>query len=89
MIKWWDCVPQELVPWIKKQEMFFVATAPLSGSGHVNLSPKGLRGTLHVVDKTRVWYEDLSGSGMSRLGLVHGVSECSSRQAQGRRQSLT
>ena len=87
MVKWWDCVPQELVPWIKKQEMFFVATAPLSGSGHVNLSPKGLRGTLHVVDKTRVWYEDLSGSGMSRP--VPTVLDCNSPQAQGRRRSLT
>ncbi|KAI0716109.1 hypothetical protein C8T65DRAFT_642076 [Cerioporus squamosus] len=67
MGKFYDCVPEELVPWIKRQEMFFVATAPLSGSGHVNLSPKGLRGTLHIVDKTRVWYEDLSGSGVETI----------------------
>ncbi|TFK82479.1 hypothetical protein K466DRAFT_500243 [Polyporus arcularius HHB13444] len=67
MGKFYDCVPEELVPWIKRQQMFFVATAPLSASGHVNLSPKGLRGTLHIVDKTRVWYEDLSGSGVETI----------------------
>ena len=63
MVKWWDCVPQELVPWIKKQEMFFVATAPLRADGHVNVSPKGIRDSFHVESNTRVWYEDLSGSG--------------------------
>ena len=62
-MKSWDCIPEELIPWIQKQEMFFVATAPLTGTGHVNLSPKGLRGSFHVVDQHRVWYEDLSGSG--------------------------
>ena len=63
MVKFWDCVPEELIPWIEKQHLFFVATAPLTGSGHVNLSPKGLRGSFHVESKHRVWYEDLSGSG--------------------------
>lgn len=58
-----DTIPDKLIKWIQKQEMFFVATAPLSGNGHVNISPKGLRGTFHVVSNTRVWYQDLSGSG--------------------------
>ena len=28
--------------WMEQQRMFFVATAPLSGDGIVNCSPKGL-----------------------------------------------
>ena len=60
-----DEIPDNLIPWIHKQEMFFVATAPLSGDGHVNVSPKGVRGSFTVESKTRVWYEDLSGSGAS------------------------
>ena len=31
----------ELARWIENQALFFVATAPLSAEGHVNLSPKG------------------------------------------------
>jgi hypothetical protein len=47
---------------IEQAPLFFVATAPLSASGHVNLSPKG-HGTLRVVDAQRVAYLDLTGSG--------------------------
>ena len=47
---------------IEQQPMFFVASAPLSGDGHINLSPKGL-GTLRVLSPTRVAYLDLGGSG--------------------------
>lgn len=43
--------------------MFWVATAPLNANGHVNLSPKGLEDTFHIIDKNTVWYEDLTGSG--------------------------
>jgi hypothetical protein len=57
---------QEITPevetFIRAQTMFFVATAPLAGDGHVNLSPKGLD-TLRVISPTRVAYLDLTGSG--------------------------
>lgn len=43
--------------------MFFVATAPLSGTGHVNVSPKGYSGTFNLVSPTQCWYLDLTGSG--------------------------
>jgi hypothetical protein len=43
--------------------MFWVATAPLSAQGHINLSPKGTADCFHVVNPKQVWYEDLSGSG--------------------------
>ncbi len=36
-----DEITDNLITWIQKQDIFFVATAPLSGDGHVSLSPKG------------------------------------------------
>ncbi|MBK6330009.1 MAG: pyridoxamine 5'-phosphate oxidase family protein [Bacteroidetes bacterium] len=47
---------------IKQQKMFFVATAPLSLDGHINLSPKGLE-HLKVLDDNHVAYLDFVGSG--------------------------
>jgi hypothetical protein len=47
---------------IEKQRMFFVATAPLSAEGHVNLSPKGMD-CFRVLSPTRVAYLDIIGSG--------------------------
>src|SRR3954466_14282833 len=47
---------------IEQQHVFFVATAPSEGSGHVNLSPKGMD-TFRVLSPTRVAYLDLTGSG--------------------------
>ena len=51
---------------IERQPMFFVASAPLSGTGHVNLSPKGLD-TFRIIDPGTVTYLDLTGSSMERL----------------------
>lgn len=47
---------------LEKQLVFFVASAPLSGDGHVNLSPKG-HDAFRVLSPTRVSYLDLGGSG--------------------------
>lgn len=47
---------------IEKQHLFFVATAPLQASGHINLSPKGLN-AFRVLSPTQVAYLDLTGSG--------------------------
>ena len=47
---------------IDAQPLFFVGTAPLDGSGHVNISPKGRAGTLVVLDEQRVAYLDFGGS---------------------------
>jgi Pyridoxamine 5'-phosphate oxidase len=55
--------------WIGDQHMFFVATAPLDGDGHVNLSPKGLD-TFRVIDETTVAYLDLTGSGAETVAHV-------------------
>ena len=47
--------------------MFFVATAPLAGDGHVNVSPKGMAGTFAVLDPHRVGYLDYFGSGVETI----------------------
>lgn len=47
---------------IERQHLFFVATAPLSAAGRVNLSPKGLD-CFRVLSGHRVAYMDLISSG--------------------------
>lgn len=48
---------------IAAQKLFFVGSAPLSGDGHVNISPKGLDSFV-VLSDSRVAYIDLGGSGI-------------------------
>lgn len=55
-------IDAELAEWIAKQKLFFVATAPLSKEGHVNLSPKG-GDTFRVLGPMEVVYQDYTGSG--------------------------
>ncbi|RAT95850.1 pyridoxamine 5'-phosphate oxidase family protein [Brevibacillus sp. Leaf182] len=47
---------------IKKQRMFFVASAPMDKDGHVNLSPKGYD-SFRIISPNEVSYLDLTGSG--------------------------
>jgi hypothetical protein len=54
---------------ISAQHMFFVATAPLSGDGHVNLSPKGLD-SFRILGPRRVAYLDHNGSGIETVAHV-------------------
>lgn len=62
MAKLFDHITDELQAFIAAQPLFFVATAPLSASGHVNLSPKGLD-SFRVLSPNQVAYLDLTGSG--------------------------
>jgi hypothetical protein len=55
-------IDDELAAWIAQQPLFFVASAPLSGEGHVNLSPRGLD-SLRVLGPHQVAFYDLVGSG--------------------------
>jgi hypothetical protein len=55
------------IDFIHAQEVFFVATAPLSDHGHINCSPKGLRDTLYLPDSHHVAYLDLTGSGAETI----------------------
>ena len=56
-----------LADWLADQPMFFVGTAPLSADQHINISPKGLRGTFTVLDEHTVAYLDLTGSGIETI----------------------
>ncbi len=55
--------------WIARQQMFTVATAPLTADGHVNVSPKGLD-SLRILDPMTVAYLDLTGSGVETIAHV-------------------
>ena len=58
----YDQITPTLQSFIKAQPLFFVATAPLSEQGHVNLSPKGYD-TFCILSSKQVAYLDLTGSG--------------------------
>ena len=60
-------IDQRLRAFLEDQPVFFVATAPLAADGRVNVSPKGGRGTLLVVDEHRVAYLDLTASGAETI----------------------
>lgn len=62
MGKFFNRIEPQHKEFIEKQKMFFVATAPLSNAGHVNLSPKGLD-SFQIADDNRVMYMDIIGSG--------------------------
>jgi len=59
----YDRLDDRLTTFIRRQKLFFVATAPLSAEGSVNLSPKGYD-TLAIIDPLTVAYLDLGGSGI-------------------------
>ncbi len=58
-----DEITDEMQIWMQQQKMFFVATSPLSVTGHINCSPKGMD-TFRILDKHSVCYMDLTGSGI-------------------------
>ena len=70
MAKVVECITPELKAFIEAQHVFFVASAPRSGQGHVNLSPKGLD-CLRVLSPSRVAYLDLTGSGNETAAHLH------------------
>jgi hypothetical protein len=57
-----EMITPDLQAFIARQHMFFVASAPLSGEGHVNLSPKGLD-SFRILSPYRVAYMDIISSG--------------------------
>ncbi|MEV8317027.1 pyridoxamine 5'-phosphate oxidase family protein [Streptomyces sp. NPDC059900] len=62
MGKTYERIDGRLRSFIEAQPVFFTATAPLSGDGTINLSPKGLTGSFAVVDEHTVAYLDFAGS---------------------------
>lgn len=65
----YDRLNDDHVAFIKEQKMFFVATAPLSGDGSVNLSPKGYD-SIALINANRIAWIDLGGSGIETLAHV-------------------
>jgi hypothetical protein len=66
MGKTYDLIDEPLSRFIAAQHVFFVATAPAGGDGHINLSPKGLD-SFRVLDPHTVAYLDLTGSGIETI----------------------
>jgi hypothetical protein len=62
MGKLYSSIEPDHQTFIRHQPLFFVASAPVSSTGHINLSPKGLD-TFRIVNANQVMYLDLTGSG--------------------------
>ena len=52
--------------WLKRQKLFFVATAPRADDGLINCSPKGMD-TLRVTGAKQLTYADTGGSGIETV----------------------
>ena len=63
MANTYEQLDDKLIAFIRQQKLFFVATAPLSADGSVNVSPKGYD-SLAILDSKTVAYVDLGGSGI-------------------------
>src|SRR5437773_4466251 len=63
----YDAIDERLAAFIASQPVFFVASAPLDGDGHVNVSPKGYADTFAILDERTVAYLDLTGSGIETI----------------------
>ena len=63
MGKTYEQLDEKLAAFIEAQKVFFVATAPLSAEGHINLSPKGYD-AFRILDPKTVAYLDTGGSGI-------------------------
>src|ERR1700710_1289868 len=70
MARTYEQIDDHMRTWIARQPMFFVASAPLAGDGHVNVSPKGPGGSLRVLGPDRVAYLDIMGSGAETIAHV-------------------
>ncbi len=67
MGKIFEEIDDGLAQFLRSQHVLFVATAPTSTAGLVNLSPKGLDGSFAVLGPCEVAYLDLTGSGAETI----------------------
>ncbi len=70
MGKIFESIDQPMRDWVAQQKMFFVATAPLAGDGHVNCSPKGID-SLRILSDSELGYLDITGSGVETIAHAH------------------
>ena len=59
-------IDERIQKWIKRQRVFFVATAPLAVDGLINCSPKGLD-SLAILGPRQLAYLDVGGSGIETV----------------------
>jgi hypothetical protein len=64
----YEQIDAEIAAWIKRQRVFFVATAPRDGE-LINCSPKGLD-TLQILGPRELAYVDVGGSGIETVAHV-------------------
>ena len=64
-----DQIDDRIAAFIRAQKMFFVATAPSSDNGRVNVSPKGYD-SFRILGPNRVAFLDLGGSGIETVAHV-------------------
>jgi hypothetical protein len=67
MGKTFEVIDEKMARWLSAQPVFFVSTAPLSGEGSVNCSPKGYRDVFAVLGPNVVAYLDQTGSGVETI----------------------
>ncbi|ETS84844.1 hypothetical protein PFICI_02869 [Pestalotiopsis fici W106-1] len=67
---YYEVIPKSLFKWILEQKMFWVATAPLSAAGHVNVSPKG-GACFGLIDEKTFYYMDMTGSGNETISHLY------------------
>lgn len=65
-----ETIPESTRTWLLQQKAFWIASAPLSADGHVNVSPKGGE-YFGIVDEKTFWYMDLTGSGIETTSHLH------------------
>ncbi len=63
----YEAIDERQREFILAQPVFFVGSAPSDVDGHVNISPKGLAGSLAVLGPHRVAYLDYGGSGVETI----------------------
>lgn len=66
MAQTFESITEAMTSFVERQHIFFVATAPRSDDGRVNLSPKGLD-AFRILGPNRVAYLDLTGSGAETI----------------------
>jgi hypothetical protein len=62
MADWYRTLAPDHVEFIRRQHVFFVATAPADGNGYPNLSPKGYD-SLEILSPNELVFVDMPGSG--------------------------
>jgi len=76
MVKFYTEIPPDLAEWAMKQQVFFVASAPLKGK-HINLSPKGLpSSSFSILTRNQCAYVDATGSGIETVSHIQENGRC-------------